>query len=79
MLAKERVQMLPKMHELVAFVLRLHKDKMQDRSLPSTAPQFRQGARGLFLRCQLNRIRYTLGEVKDRPLGLFTVLDKIGA
>jgi hypothetical protein len=60
-------------------VLRLHKDEMQARSQLSTAPAFQLidkfsvGTKCLFLRDELNP------KLKDMHLGLFMVLDNIGA
>jgi hypothetical protein len=41
--ASERLRLLQEAHALVLSVLQLHKDEMQARSKPSTAPQFVRG------------------------------------
>jgi hypothetical protein len=62
---------------MVCSVLQLHKDKMQARSEPSTAPHFVRGVKGsifttyLFIRGQPKR------KLRDRQLGAFTVEEKI--
>jgi hypothetical protein len=77
--AQERLQHLCEVHELVTFVLRVHRDYMQTRFQSSTARQFQPGdkvsviSKGLFLRGQLNL------KLKDRHLGPFLVLEEIGA
>jgi hypothetical protein len=63
---------------MVRTVLQLHKDDVQARSKPSTAPHFVQGdkvslvTKNLFLRGQPNR------KLRDRQLGPFKVEDQIG-
>jgi hypothetical protein len=63
---------------MVRFVLELHKDDMQARTEPSTAPHFARGDKvlvvttNLFLRGQPNR------KVGDKQLGPFTVEEQIG-
>jgi hypothetical protein len=63
---------------MVRFVLKLHKDEMQARTEPSTAPQFAKGDKvsvvttNRFLRGQPNR------KLRDRQLGPFSVEEQIG-
>jgi hypothetical protein len=76
--ATERLRLLQEVHTLVRSVLQLHKDEMQARTEPSTAPQFAKGDKvsvvttNLFLRGQPNR------KLRDRQLGPFSVEEQIG-
>jgi hypothetical protein len=64
--ATYRLRVLQEVHTLVRSVLQLHKDEMQARREPSTAPHFARGDKvsivtsNLFLRGQSNR------KLKDR-------------
>jgi hypothetical protein len=63
---------------MVRYVLQLHKDEMQARTEPSTAPHFVKGDKlsvvtaNIFLRGEPNR------KLRDRQLGPFTVEEQIG-
>jgi hypothetical protein len=63
---------------MVRYVLQLHKDEMQERTEPFTAPHFTRGDKvsivtaNLFLRGQSNR------KLRDRHLGPFSVEEQIG-
>jgi hypothetical protein len=63
---------------MVRYVLQLHKDEMEARTKPSTAPHFVRGDKvsfviaNLFLRAQPNM------KLIDKPLGPFTVEELIG-
>jgi hypothetical protein len=76
--ATERLELLHDVHTMVRSVLQLHKDDMQARTEPSTAPHFARGDKmsvvtaNLFLRGQPNR------KLRDRQLGPFTVEEQIG-
>jgi hypothetical protein len=76
--AAERLRLLQDVHTLVRSVLQLHKDEMQARTVPSTAPHFARGDKvsivtaNLFLRGQPNR------KLRDRQLGPFSVEEQIG-
>jgi hypothetical protein len=71
--AAERLRLLHEVHTLVRSVLQLHKDEMQARTEPSTAPHFTKGdnvsvvTANLFLRGQPNR------KLRDMQLGPFSV------
>jgi hypothetical protein len=75
--ATERLRLLHDVHTLVRSVLQLHKDEMQARIEPSTAPHFVKGDKvsvvtaNLFLRGQPNR------KLRDRQLGPFSVEEQI--
>jgi hypothetical protein len=76
--ASERLKLLHEICAMVRTVLQLHKDYVQARSKPSTAPHFVQGdkvslvTKNLFLRGQPNR------KLRDRQLGPFKVEEQIG-
>jgi putative transposase len=76
--AAERLRLLQEIHTLVCSVLQLHKDEMQARKEPSTAPHLVRGDKvsvvttNLFLRGQPN------GKLRDRQLGPFSVEEQTG-
>jgi hypothetical protein len=76
--ATTRLRLFQEVHNLVRLVLQLHKDEMQARTEPSTAPHFTNGDKvsvvtaNLFLRGQPNR------KLRDRQLGPFTMHEQIG-
>jgi hypothetical protein len=76
--ASERLKLLQEVHALVRSVLQMHKDEMQTRSQPSTAPHIVIAnkvivdTKHLFLRGQPNR------KPRDRHLGPFTMEEHIG-
>jgi hypothetical protein len=75
--ALERLKLVYEVHTLVRYVLRLHKDEMQERSKPSTAPHFKGDkasvvTTNLFIRGPPSR------KLRDRQLGPFTVEQQIG-
>jgi hypothetical protein len=76
--ATERLRLLHEVHTRVRSVIQLHKDEMQARTEPSTAPHFARGDKvsvvtvDLFLRGQPNR------KLRDKQLGPFTVEMQIG-
>jgi hypothetical protein len=76
--ALERLGLLQEVHAPVRSVLQLHKDEMQARSKPSTAPHFARGDKvtivthNIVLRGQPNM------KLRDRELGPFTVEEHIG-
>jgi hypothetical protein len=72
-------QSLREVHELVTFVLHLHKDDMQARSQPSTAPQFQQGDKVSVVGKGVSLCGHLNYKLKDGQSGPFTVLEKIGA
>jgi hypothetical protein len=67
--ARERLRLLHEVHTLVRSVLQLHKDEMQARTKPSTAPHFARGDKvsvvktNSFLRGQPNM------KLRDKQLG----------
>jgi hypothetical protein len=71
------MRLLHDVHTLVRSVLQQHKDEMQARTEPSTAPHFARGDKvlivtaNLFLRGQPNR------KLRDRHLGPFSVEEQI--
>jgi hypothetical protein len=76
--ASERLRLLHEVHIMVRYVSLLHKDEMQARLEPSTAPHFIRGDKvslvtmNLFLRGQPNT------KLRDRQLGPFTMEERIG-
>jgi hypothetical protein len=76
--ATKRLKLLQEVHALVRLVLQLHKDDMQSRLKPSSAPHFVRGDKAtvvtkyLFLRRQPNM------NLRDRQLGPFIVEEQIG-
>jgi hypothetical protein len=76
--ATERLRLLQEVHTLVRSVVQLHKDEMQARTKPSTAPHFAKGDKvsvvttNRFLRGQPKR------KLRDRQLGPFPVEEQIG-
>jgi hypothetical protein len=76
--ATKRIQLLHEIHTLVRSLLHLHKDEMQARTKPSTAPHFVKVDKvsivttNIFLRGQPNR------KLRDIQLGPFTVEEQIG-
>jgi hypothetical protein len=68
-----RLKLLQEVHALVRLVLHMHKDEIQARSKPSTAPHFMRGDKvlvvttNLFLRGQPN------GVPKGQTIGPFTL------
>jgi hypothetical protein len=76
--ASQLLKLLQEIHTLVRTVLQLHKDEMQARFEPSTAPHFIQGdnvsivTKNLFLLGQPSR------KLRDRQLGSFTIEEQIG-
>jgi hypothetical protein len=76
--ASDRLTLLHEVHALIRSVLKLHKDEMQARSVPSTTPHFVKRdkvsvvATNLFLRGQTNR------KLQDMQLGPFTMEEQIG-
>jgi hypothetical protein len=77
--ASDRLRLLQEVHALARSVLQLHKDDMQARLEPSTAPRFVRGdkqvtvtTKHLFLRGQPER------RLRDRPLGSFAMEEHIG-
>jgi hypothetical protein len=76
--ASKRLRLLQEVHPPVRLMLQLHKDEMQARLEPSTAPHFVRGdkvtvvTKHLFLRGQPNK------KLRDRLVGPFTVAEHIG-
>jgi hypothetical protein len=76
--ARKRSKLLHELYVFVRSVLHLHKDEMQARSEPLTAPHFVRGdkvivvTKNLFMRGQPNR------KLRDRQLGPFAVEKQIG-
>jgi hypothetical protein len=76
--ATKRLKLLQEVHAPVRLALQLHKDDMQSRSKPPSAPRFVRGdnativTKHLFLRGQPNMNLY------DRQLGPFLVEEQIG-
>jgi hypothetical protein len=76
--SSKRLRLLQEIHALVRSVLELHKDEMQARSEPLTAPHFVRGDKmsvvttNPFLRGQPN------SKLKDIQLGPFTMKEQIG-
>jgi hypothetical protein len=76
--ASKRLRLLQDVHNLVRFVLQLHKDEMHERSEASIAPHFVRGDKmpfvttNLFVRGQPNT------KLKDRQRGTLTREEQIG-
>jgi hypothetical protein len=71
--ATERLRLLHEVHTLVRSVSQLHKDEMQARTEPSTAPYFVRGDKVSVLTTNLFVLRQPNMKLIDRQLGPFTV------
>jgi hypothetical protein len=70
--------LLREVHALVRSVLKLHKDKMQARSKPSTAPHFVRGDKVTICSCNLFLRGQPKRKLRDRQLGPFTTEEQAG-
>jgi hypothetical protein len=76
--ATERLRLLQDVHTLVRSVLQLHKDEMQARTEPSTAPHFARGDKVSIVTANLFLRGQPIRKLRDKQLGPFTVEEQIG-